>query len=153
MCSLHSGALSPFSRYTESDRFDVSATLNWEVPVRDWEASLFYSYGENGLINADNGAFNYGGPEFQALLASSDPAEAFNPFGDGTVQRDLTEFVETRPNGSRTGEQKVAGLSLNGSLFDMAGGAFRWPWAVNCAPIPWISRISASIHSLSVRLV
>ena len=124
---LSEGKLDGFERYTESDRYDVSATLNWRIPIRDWEAQAGYSYGEFGYQNTYPGSFNSRTPEFFAAMASSDPNTAFNPFGDGSVQPlDLKQFQYTRDVGARTGEQGVLSLNLNGSVLDLAGGAVQF---------------------------
>ena len=117
------GRLNSFARKTDLERTNLSGSLTWETPIKDWRAILLANYGKDKPDSGYPGSFNYNTPEFQAVLASSDPAEAVNPFGDGTVQRDsLDEFVGFADRGSREGPQKVATLSFSGPLFDAPGG-------------------------------
>lgn len=117
------GKLITFARTTDLERLNLSASLTWETPIEGWTATLSANHGSDNPYGGYPGSFNYRGPEFQAALASSDPAEAINPFGDGTVQRaTLDEFVTYATRGARDGSQDVVGLSLTGSLFDLSGG-------------------------------
>ncbi len=117
------GKLIPFARTTDLERLNLSASLSWETPIEGWTATFSANHGTDNPYGGYPGSFNYRGPEFQAALASSDPAEAVNPFGDGTVQRaTFEEFVTYATRGARDGSQDVVGLSLAGSLFDLSGG-------------------------------
>ena len=117
------GKLISFARTTDLERLNLSASLSWETPIEGWTATFSANSGSDNPYGGYPGSFNYNGPEFQAALASSDPAEAINPFGDGTVQRaTLDEFVTYATRGARDGSQDVVGLSLAGSLFDLSGG-------------------------------
>ena len=117
------GKLISFARTTDLERLNLSASLTWETPIEGWTATFSANSGSDNPYGGYPGSFNYNGPEFQAALASSDPAEAINPFGDGTVQRaTLDEFVTYATRGARDGSQDVFGLSLAGSLFDLSGG-------------------------------
>ena len=117
------GKVIPFARTTDLERLNLSASLTWETPIEGWTATFSANSGSDNPYGGYPGSFNYRGPEFQAALASSDPAEAINPFGDGTVQRaTLDEFVTYATRGARDGSQDVFGLSLAGSLFDLSGG-------------------------------
>lgn len=120
------GKLRPFVRFTESDRYDVSASIRWDLPVRDWQARLNYTYGKNSIYNTYFGTLLSRSPEFQAALASPDPATAFNPFGDGTVQLDnLQQFQEDDDRGNRSVTQKVLALNADGALFELPAGDVR----------------------------
>ena len=118
------GKLPRFSRITESDRRNMSATLTWTTPWRDWTAEFSADRGENGFYNGYGGSFNSRSPAFRAALASADPQAAINPFGDGTVQPvDLSQFVEYDTRGARSGRNQVLTASASGTLFAIAGGA------------------------------
>lgn len=83
---ISEGKLRPFVRYTKSDRYELSARINWDLPVRDWQARLGFSTGEQSLYNTYFGTFNTDrrspeGLKFLEALASPDQATAFNPFG------------------------------------------------------------------------
>lgn len=117
------GKLAGFARTTDLDRVNLSMSLTWETPIEGWTAVLSANYGKDNPYGGYPGSFNYRGAAFRAALASSDPAEAINPFGDGTVQRaTLSEFSEYATRGAREGLQDVVGLSLSGPLFELAGG-------------------------------
>ena len=118
------GKLAGFARTTDLDRVNLSTSLTWETPLEGWTAVFSANYGVDNPYGGYPGSFNYRSPEFQAALASSDPAQAINPFGDGTVQREtLAEFSEYATRGAREGRQRVAGVSLSGTLFELAGGS------------------------------
>ena len=120
---ISDGRLAGFARTTDLDRVNLSAALTWDTPLEGWTAIFSANYGKDNPYGGYPGSFNYNGPEFRAALASSDPAEAINPFGDGTVQRaTLNEFSEYATRGAREGSQRVVGLSLSGSPLELAGG-------------------------------
>ncbi|MDE0039249.1 MAG: TonB-dependent receptor plug domain-containing protein, partial [Gammaproteobacteria bacterium] len=81
------GKLAGFARTTDLDRVNLSTSVTWETPLEGWTAVFSANYGKDNPYGGYPGSFNYRGAAFQAALASSDPAEAINPFGDGTVQR------------------------------------------------------------------
>lgn len=117
------GKLAGFARTTDLDRVNLGTSLVWETPLEGWTAVFSANYGVDNPYGGYPGSFNYRSPEFQAALASSDPAQAINPFGDGTVQRaTLKEFSEYATRGAREGRQRVVGLSLSGALLELAGG-------------------------------
>ena len=117
------GKLAGFARTTDLDRVNLSTSLTWETPIDGWTAVLSANYGVDNPYGGYPGSFNSRGAAFQAALASSDPAEAINPFGDGTVQRaTLSEFSDYATRGAREGRQRVVGVSLSGSLLELAGG-------------------------------
>lgn len=118
------GKLNGFARTTDLDRTNLSTTLTWETPVDGWIAVFSANFGKDNPYGGYPGSFNYRGAAFQAALASSDPTEAINPFGDGSVQRaTLNEFSEYATRGAREGRQNVFGVSLSGSLFEIEGGS------------------------------
>lgn len=118
------GLLEPFTRTTDSKRLSLSSRLTWDLPVRNWQAILSLGYGESEFYNGYPGSFNTRSDAFREALASPDPAIAINPFGDGSVQRaDLRDFQEYATRGSRIGEQKTAGLTFSGSIYELAGGS------------------------------
>ncbi len=117
------GKLAGFARTTDLDRVNLGTSLTWETPIEGWTAVFSANHGKDNPYGGYPGSFNYRGAAFQAALASSDPAEAINPFGDGTVQRaTLAEFSEYATRGAREGRQNVIGLSLSGPLLELAGG-------------------------------
>ncbi len=120
------GKLRPFVRFTETERYDISANVRWELPIRDWEARLNYSSGKNAIYNTYFGTLLSRGPAFQAALASPDAATAFNPFGDGSVQLDdLQQFQEDDDRGNRSTKQEVLQFNMDGGLFELPGGELR----------------------------
>ncbi len=117
------GKLAGFARTTDLDRVSLNSSLTWETPFEGWTAVFTATYGKDNPYGGYPGSFNYRGAAFQAALASDDPAEAINPFGDGTVQREtLSEFSEYATRGSREGRQSVFSVSLSGSPLELAGG-------------------------------
>ena len=118
------GKLAGFARTTDLDRLNFSASLTWETPIEGWSAVFSFNTGKDNPYGGYPGSFNYRGAAFQAALASSDPAEAINPFGDGTVQREtLAEFSDYATRGAREGRQNVWGITLSGSVFELTGGS------------------------------
>ena len=118
------GKLAGFARTTDVDRVNLSTSVTWKTPIEGWTAVFSFNTGKDNPYGGYPGSFNYTGAAFQAALASSDPAEAINPFGDGTVQREtLDEFSEYATRGAREGRQNVWGLTLSGSIFEIAGGS------------------------------
>ena len=118
------GKLQGFARTTDLDRTNLSATLTWQTPIEGWTAVFSVNSGKDNPYGGYPGSFNYRGAAFQAALASSDPAEAINPFGDGTVQRaTLNEFSEYASRGAREGRQNVYSASLSGSIYEIEGGS------------------------------
>ena len=118
------GKLAGFARTTDLDRVNLSASLTWETPVKGWTAVFSVNSGKDNPYGGYPGSFNSNGAAFQAALASSDPAEAINPFGDGTVQRaTLHEFSRYATRGAREGRQSVWGVSLSGSILEIDGGS------------------------------
>jgi len=129
---ISEGKLLPFVRYTKSDRHDLSARINWDLPVRDWQARLGYSTGEQSLYNTYFNTFNTDrrspeGLKFLEALASPDQATAFNPFGDGSAQLDnLMQFQGDDDRGNRTQSQDVISLNADGALFELPAGELRF---------------------------
>lgn len=118
------GKLSGFARTTDLDRTNISATLTWATPIEGWTAIFSVNSGKDNPYGGYPGSFNSRGAAFQAALASSDPAEAINPFGDGTVQRaTLNEFSEYATRGAREGRQNVSSANLSGSIYEIEGGS------------------------------
>ncbi len=117
------GKLVGFARTTDLERLNLSASLSWETPIEGWTATFSANHGTDKPYAGYPGSLSSRNPELVVALASSDPAEAINPFGDGTVQRaTLQEFVTYETRGARDGSQDVVGLSLAGSLFNISGG-------------------------------
>lgn len=129
---ISEGKLRPFVRYTKSDRYDLSARINWDLPVRDWQARLGYSTGEQSLYNTYFNTFNTDrrspeGMKFLEALASPDQATAFNPFGDGSVQLDdLAQFQGNDNRGNRSQSQDVISLNADGALLELPAGELRF---------------------------
>ncbi len=126
------GKVRPFVRYTKSDRWDLSARITWDLPVRDWQARLGFSTGEQSLYNTYFGTFNTDsrspeGLKFLEALASPDQATAFNPFGDGSAQLDdLMQFQGDDDRGNRSESQDVISLNADGALFELPAGELRF---------------------------
>ena len=126
------GKVRPFTRYTESDRYDLTAGITWDLPVRDWQTRLRFSTGEQSLYNTYFGTFNTDArsPEgrlFLEALASPDQATAFNPFGDGSAQLDnLAQFQGDDDRGTRSQSQDTVTLNADGALFELPAGELRF---------------------------
>ena len=126
------GKVRPFTRYTKSDRYDLTAGITWDLPVRDWQGRLRISTGEQSLYNTYFGTFNTDtrSPEgrlFIEALASSDQATAFNPFGDGSAQLDnLEQFQGDDDRGNRSQSQDTVALNADGALFELPAGEARF---------------------------
>lgn len=117
------GKLAGFARTTDLDRIGLNASVTWDTPFEGWTAVFSVNYGIDNPYGGYPGSFNSRGAAFQAALASSDPAEAINPFGDGTVQRaTLNEFSNYATRGEREGRQSVWGVSVSGSPLEIDGG-------------------------------
>ncbi len=120
------GKLRPFIRFTESDRYDVTTSLTWDLPIRDWQARLSHSRGKNAIYNTYFNTLLSRSDEFQAALASPDPATAFNPFGDGTLQLDdLQQFQEDDDRGNRSETQRISSLNFDGAILELPAGELR----------------------------
>lgn len=90
----------------------------------DWQVSLNGSYGESEDITYSTNSIHQ--TELRAALASSDPATAFNPFGDGTgMSPSVIDRVRTRFLNDVDHRLSTVSLEGNGSLFDLPAGTVR----------------------------
>ena len=118
------GLIDPRGYSTESSRWNLFASLDWDMPLGDWKANLSLSAGEDkdsGQVRTNE--INLSNPAVIEAINSGDPAIALNLFGDGTVQRsNLNDLLTDDALGSSFGKQKVASLGFTGSLFELPGG-------------------------------
>ncbi len=115
----------PFN-VANSKRHSVSATLDWVLPYRDWEATASLGYGENEFDGYRVG-LSETNPAVIAAVASGDPAAALNLFGDGSMQRpDLNSLLSRTDQGARISEQEYVTLGLRGTMFELPAGEVKF---------------------------
>ena len=119
----------PLSRSrTGDERLGVIAGLvyrpddNWTIDFSGGINEVESSY-DNGIVRLDFDAL-------QLLANSSDPNVAFNPFGNGTAQNDLSSALAIGPSvDSLTTPTKAKTetwlLTVEGGLFSVPGGDVR----------------------------
>ena len=73
------GKLRPFVRFTETDRYDVSASIRWDLPVRDWQARLNYTYGKNSIYNTYFGTPAFPVARVPGRALQSGPCDGVQP--------------------------------------------------------------------------
>ena len=138
-----------FVRYTparevESGFFAASST-DTERKHRTYTAGFIWKFGEvhelnlnlnrsesrySGLSSNHRYGRREGDPtatEFYRTLESSDPAVAFNPFGDGSIQspRFAALLTPAMEHSGRTGQTSLEAI-LRGSVFDIWGGPINY---------------------------
>ncbi|WP_077337865.1 TonB-dependent receptor [Pseudocolwellia agarivorans] len=123
---IANGDLTTPSSTIESERYNISGTLSYFLPIKDWVAELSFSTGKDKnhseIIEIDER-----GDKFAEALQSGDPANAINLFGDGSVQlANLNELIYINDNGNREGTQEGYLLSLNGSIYDLPAGSAKF---------------------------
>lgn len=127
LAEVDSGAIAPLKNVSESERYSLNASVDWVMPIKDWELSAGYSQSadRNGSetigINPDD-------PAVVAALASNDPNTALNLFGDGSMQRaDLASLISVdSSDGSREGQQSVFNLDVSGTAIDLPAGPVKF---------------------------
>ncbi len=91
---------------------------------REWLATLSASYGEEKLRYEALNQINVGA--LNAALADSNPATAFNPFGDGSHTNPLTlAAIRSTQRNSAISEIATINFMMDGPLFRMPSGTTR----------------------------
>ncbi len=112
---------------SESLTFDLSGEVSL---TDDWLLKVAVTQSDSESSSAKIGTFEFSAPppaEFLAAVANSNPATAFNPFGDGSGSTlDLTGLARAiegvRPS---KGKSRTYELSVEGALFELPGGDVR----------------------------
>ena len=123
LAEVDSGALDPSRNEAEAERYSLNGSLDWEMPVKDWEMTL--SVGKS--VDKENSlSRSIVWPDDQNVLdalASNDPNIALNLLGDGSMQRpDLNSLISVSDNGARQGEQETFGVGITGTAVDLPAG-------------------------------
>lgn len=115
--------LGPIINSVENVGWFVNAGARGDLGVRNWTWEFVGSLSEDHIDSRSNGVDQ---AELSVRLASSDPAFAFNPFGDGSGQPvDFSEIL--RQDSLFKGETSLRTVSVlaQGELIDLPGGALR----------------------------
>jgi outer membrane receptor protein involved in Fe transport len=97
--------------------FDLNLEADWTLTGTAGYAS---EHLRSGTVNAVNNT------ALALALASSDPASAFNPFGDGSfTPPEVIESIRAQTKFASTSSLKSGGLILSGPLTSMWGGDVR----------------------------
>lgn len=100
------------------------AVAGFTADVSDWQVSLKGSYGESEDIINSLSSINQ--VELRAALASSDPATAFNPFGDGsTIPASVLDRIRAKFINDVDHRLSTVSLEANGPLFALPAGMVR----------------------------
>ena len=124
---VNTGLVPPNVGFNTTNRFDVNTGLVWDT-LNDWQVKFNLGYSEEKAATFRAGLDTQTGVSQQwvDLIASSDPNEAINLFGAGTVQTPLlgttySQLFETNPSSENFGLEIVA----DGQLFDLNGNEIR----------------------------
>jgi iron complex outermembrane receptor protein len=131
---------------------------------RDWQATVSAAYGREGLHWAERNVPNFAALE--AALADTDPATAFNPFGDGgnTNPRTLQSIRNTQKSQSASDITSMSAVA-DGPLFHLPTGAAKFAVGAEfreetlshrlfgAEPARYGRNVSAAFAELSVPLV
>ncbi len=121
---ISDGLMRPRQYQLDSRRWNLSAGVNWDMPVGGWKAAASLTMGQDRVDQVRKNSFlPVTDPIVAEAISSSDPELALNLFGDGTVQRqNLNDLLYDDDTGSSLARQKVVSLSFSGGLFDLPGG-------------------------------
>ena len=127
LAEVESGALAPRQVFSESERYSFNASLDWDMPIKDWALTTGYSRSADSNSTEALG-INVNDPAVIAALASTDPNTALNLFGDGSMQHpNLSSLVSLdETDGSRQGEQTVYNLDVSGTAIDLPAGPVKF---------------------------
>lgn len=105
---------------------NYTVTLGGEASFASgWRARLNGSYGVDDQATRLGNIVN--NARLAQALADSDPATAFNPFGDGSHSSAATiDAIRGYNHGVARYEMKAASLAADGPLFALAGGSARF---------------------------
>ncbi|WIO74110.1 TonB-dependent receptor [Porticoccaceae bacterium LTM1] len=111
----------------ELESVNVNGGIEWNLPFGDWTLTTEAGYSTS---SSDTSALQlniYDNPEFDALVASSDPAVALNFFGNGEAQNpSISKFYGPDDRGKRTTRQHSAKINAEGGLYELPGGEARF---------------------------
>lgn len=100
--------------------------LNWDL-AGDWRAEAYLNYGVDNGVQYRQSVLNNN--VMRTALASSNPATAFNPFGDGTFNRtnnaSLLDKIDAERNQFATSRTNDVAVKFDGPLFDISGGQLK----------------------------
>ena len=121
-----SGALSRPLTVAESTRYGLTASLDWQLPFRDWELSVGLGVSETD-VDRTNTQIQQNSQELTDALASSDPATALNLLGDGSMQHPNLNSLRTDViDGTRTSDQDYVSLGWRGTMLSMPAGDLKF---------------------------
>ena len=93
----------------------------------DWAIDTYYNVSENRGFQSRGAITN--GAALTNALASSNPATAFNPYGDGTFNVTnnpaLMDLIIANRDTTATSEARDFSVKADGPLFDLPGGSVR----------------------------
>ena len=127
LAEVESGALAPRQIFSESERYSLNASLDWEMPIKDWALTVGYSQSADNNSTEELG-INPDDSAVVAALASTDPNTALNLFGDGTEQHpNIASLVSLdKSEGSREGLQSVFNVGVTGTAIDLPAGPLKF---------------------------
>lgn len=123
---IAAGLIDPRKQLSEHERLNVNYGIKAELPFRDWRMDLSGSHAQEKSDAWTTELVEWENSELDRLLASSDPSEAINPFGDGSAQSPLIGSLYGLLRGTQP-ENLITGitLSLDGGVVDVPGGEIR----------------------------
>ncbi|MBV7256974.1 TonB-dependent receptor [Pacificimonas sp. WHA3] len=121
--------IAPESERMTSD-LRYGGAVGFEYQISDtWSADISAAISRTET-DYDNDYYLLNLRKLQELANSSDPAVAFNPFGNGTAQVDLTSVFDTESGPDSLDQNYVTSVktlqaTFKGELFDLPGGPVR----------------------------
>jgi iron complex outermembrane receptor protein len=123
---LANGVISADTARNNQERLDISGGIQVTNFWRDWGANF------TATLARDQQSFSrtqidVNTPEFEAMIASSNPQQTINLFGNGTAQNNSVLAGLVTVHAAPTIRVKLQGydLSLNGTVLNLPGGAVR----------------------------
>ncbi|MEM6898488.1 MAG: TonB-dependent receptor [Pseudomonadota bacterium] len=122
------GLIPAATRQTGDERFGIVSGLNYQIN-ENWSADLSFGFNQTETTY-DNNILEIDLAALQVLADSSDPSVAFNPFGNGTAQNDISSAIVRATGSDSLGTPtestiKYAQLVLEGKVMDLPGGEVR----------------------------
>ena len=110
----------PQLRFGDTDSYNLTSGLEVKL-FKDWQLDLFGTY--SFVDNERRAEKRPNTTLLRAALADSDPATAFNPFGDGSFTNPATlAAIEGFSETDREGDVWSINAIADGSLFSLPGG-------------------------------
>lgn len=126
LTEIENGLIPITTPINKLEEVNTHGGIVWDLPFGDWSLTATGGYSESSS-DPTLYYFDTSNPDFIALLASSDPDEAFNFFGDGTAQSELiSQFYLPSPFGKDKTKEKSLDISAEGALFELPGGEARF---------------------------